>query len=898
MKEMTSSEIRRAYLDFFEEMGHQEVMSSSLVPVNDPTLLFTNAGMVQFKDVFLGLDKRPYTRATTAQKCMRVSGKHNDLENVGPSPRHHTFFEMLGNFSFGDYFKADAIKFAHAVLTQVYELPEDRLYYTVFTDDDEAYALWTEQEGVDPSHVYRMGEATNFWQMADTGPCGPTTEMHWDRGPETCTCGEPDCSVLLDNGCDRWVEIWNLVFMQYNRQPDGTDVPLPAPGVDTGMGFERIVSILQGKDANYETDLFMPIIERTQRLAGQTDAERDANIVPYRVIADHSRAASFLIADGVVPGNAARNYICRMVIRRAVRFGEKLGFSEPFLADVSEAVIETMGEHYAELVERREAILQSIRVEEERFRRTLARGLEELDEILDDLESGGEVPGETAFTLYATHGLPFEITRDVAQERGFTVDEAGFRAKMDEHRIASGAGKAMGEIDTGEQYTALLKDMRESGQIGEMGVVYDPYDAEPVSGRVLAMLSEDGARIEDAMAGDTVEVVLPETHFYVESGGQVTDTGTITGEGWEIEVERVARPVGGLIVHIGAVVEGQPSVGDDVTAEVNMARRRDIMRNHTATHLLHAGLRAVLGEHVQQAGSLVAQDRLRFDFSHHEAVTREELDAIAAHVNENVLAAQPVNVYHTDIQTARGEGAIALFDEKYGEEVRTIQIGPRDDLVSYELCGGTHIGNTAEIGPFIIIGESSVGAGLRRIEAMTGHSALNLIRERFDALEETAEMLGGTAGEVESRVTALMKAHQDAEKENQRLRREIGRLEFLNKLENVQEIAGVPSLIAQVDETPVDLMREMADWFRDRQKSGVLVLGSVINARPMLLVAVTEDWVKEGLKAGDLVKALARIVGGGGGGRPTLATAGGPNAEALPQALAEAPALIKGALEK
>ncbi|MEO0596608.1 MAG: alanine--tRNA ligase, partial [Chloroflexota bacterium] len=639
MKQMTSAEARQAFLDFYEEMGHQPVASSSLVPANDPTLLFTNAGMVQFKDVFLGLDKRDYTRATTSQKVMRVSGKHSDLENVGPSKRHHTFFEMLGNFSFGDYFKKDAIRFAYDLLTKVYELPADRLVYTVYENDDEAYNIWVNDIGIDPKRVARMGPDTNFWQMADTGPCGPTSEIHWDKTPED---GEDNIVPLLQEEDDRFLEIWNLVFMQFNRteaDPDHTgkfDDPLPAPGVDTGMGLERIVSVMQEVDNNYNTDVFLPVFEATQALTGDSDEERDTNIVPYRVIADHLRAAVFLIADGVLPGAKGRDSVCRLVIRRAARFGSKLGFTEPFLHEIAQSVIDSMGDYYTDLVDKADAIKRTIRLEEERFARTMERGLNELDAMLDALEDGGELGGADAFYLKATLGLPIQVTKDIAEERGFTVDMAGFEKASEEHSLVSGGGQAMGEIDSAEVYKAILDDLIAQNMLLKSGVEYNPYEETSAQTQMVAML-QDGQPVESAIIGDKVEVVLTNTHFYVEAGGQASDTGVIEGDDWVIEVEGMKKPIGDLIVHVGEVVEGKPTVGNNATATIDLARRMRIKRHHTGTHLLHAALRNTLGSHVQQRGSLVAPDRLRFDFSHNEKVTADEMKQIEREINNIIL---------------------------------------------------------------------------------------------------------------------------------------------------------------------------------------------------------------------------------------------------------------------
>ena len=730
MEKMSSAEVRQSFLEFFEEKGHRAVASSSLVPADDPTLLFVNAGMVQFKDVFLGLDKRDYQRAATSQKCMRVSGKHNDLENVGPSPRHHTFFEMLGNFSFGDYFKRDAIKYAHELLTEVYGLPADRLAVTIYENDDESYDCWVNEVGISPQRVARMGPSTNFWQMADTGPCGPNTEIHWDKFPER---GDEDVIALLQAEDDRFLEIWNLVFMQFNRQqadPDHSgrwDVPLPAPGVDTGMGLERILTILQGVEANYETDLFTPIIERTQELTGHSDAERDANIVPYRVIADHIRAAVFLVSDGVLPGAKGRAAIPRIVIRRAARFGREIGFEGPFLADVADSVIDIMGEHYGELVENAVSIKRSITLEEERFHRTMDRGLNELDDMLAQVGGDRELSGEGAFYLKATLGLPYQVTKDVVEERGYSVDEAGFAAAEAEHARISGGGAALGEIETGEFYRELLADLQSSGQLPASGVTYQPYIDAPAKGAVLAM-AQDGRRVESAIVGDKVELVLSETHFYIEAGGQVSDTGTISGEGWTVEVEAMKQPVAGLAVHIGEVVEGVPALGDKATAQVDRARRKDITRNHTATHLLHAALRHQLGAHVQQRGSLVAPDRLRFDFSHPEKVAAEQLSAVTAEIRGAILRNYEVRDANASLEQARKDGAMALFGEKYGETVRTVTIADSEKRYSYELCGGVHVNRTAEIGNFVFTSEGSVSAGIRRVEALTGEPPMPICR--------------------------------------------------------------------------------------------------------------------------------------------------------------------------
>lgn len=894
MKYMTSSEIRQTFLDFFEEHGHKVVASSSLVPGNDPTLLFTNSGMVQFKDVFLGMDQRDYKRATTAQKCMRVSGKHNDLENVGPSDRHHTFFEMLGNFSFGDYFKREACRFAYDLLVNVYGLPPDRLAYTIHYSDDEAYDIWVNHVGVPPQRVHRMGDKDNFWMMADVGPCGPTSEIHWDRRPEE---GLESLPHAFDTDSGRFLEIWNLVFMQYEQFPDGSRQPLPAPGVDTGMGLERIVSVLQGVEANYETDLFMPIIRATQALTGHSDEERDANIVPYRVIADHMRAACFLIADGVRPGPNGRDYVCRMVMRRAMRFGAKLGFDEPFLADVADAVIYNMGGAYPELVAQRDAIRRVVTNEERRFSRAMDNGLARLEQMLDDLPPGGELSGEAAFFLHSSLGLPFEITRDVAQERGYSVNQKAFDAARERHAQQAGEGAFM-TIDRGEFYLKLIEDLRASGKV-ETGVAQDQYGALRREATILALLrvtSEGIQRAEEVHTGERVEVVLDITPFYVESGGQVSDTGTITCADCDfvIDIEDARKPVGGLIVHVGEVVEGiaRPR---PVIVQVDEARRLDIIRNHTATHLLHAALHRRLGKHAQQRGSLVAPDRLRFDFSHDAPLTSDELHDIERDVNEQILKNLPVHAVWKSLETARAEGAMALFGEKYGSEVRTISIGEGENRYSYELCGGNHVPETALIGSFHITEETSVAQGVRRIEAVTGREAQNFTALRLNILNIVSKNLGVAPEGLPERISGLQKQIRLLQQEQERLLRQIARLQFDNL--KTRSINGVQVLVARVENVNNETLREMTDWFRDRYpERGVAVVGTINEeGKPSLVAAVTKD-MTDRIHAGNVIKEIAGIIGGGGGGRANMAQAGGTDPEKLEDALDRAYRMVVEAL--
>ncbi len=906
MKKMTSAEIRRAFLDYFARQGHTVVTSSSLVPAQDPTLLFTNAGMVQFKDVFLGLERRNYRRAVTSQKCMRVSGKHNDLENVGPSTRHHTFFEMLGNFSFGDYFKRQAIGYAWEFLTEVLGLPQERLYPTIYLEDEDAFDLWQEVAGVEAARITRLGEKDNFWAMGETGPCGPCSEVIYDRGVEYCTCGLPDCNPASE--CERWWELWNLVFMQFDRDAEGRMTPLTKPGIDTGLGLERIAAVMQGVDDNYQTDLFQPIMRRTQELLGDSDAQVQEKLIPYRVIADHGRAITFLVGDGVRPGKKGRDYVLRMILRRAARFGQKIGFEQPFLTEIAQVVIENMSEHYADLRARQDFILAEIAQEEERFHRTLDQGLNLLSELMADLATHSQrvIPGAKAFKLYDTYGFPLDLTRDVATENDFDLDEAGYQTAMEEHIKASGGDMfAYEESEEMESYSRLLSELKEKGLLPAEGVEHVYDETASVDTTVIAILRQ-GRVVSSAREEEEVELVLPVTPFYVESGGQVSDTGLIAcchqedGEevvDWEVTVEDMRQPAPGLIVHVGRVLAGTVRQHDAAWALVDWERRWDIARNHTATHLLHGELRYILGQHVQQAGSLVTPDRLRFDFTHSSMLTQDELEAIERSVNEAVLTNYPLEALYTDYRQAVKEGAIALFGEKYGNQVRVITIGYPDEPFSQELCGGTHVSWTSEIGFFHIISESSIGAGLRRIEAVTGRAAQQLVQKRLGVLESTAVFLGCAPDEVDRKVLALLDEVQDQRKEISRLRREIARHEFEALLERVQDVQGVKVLAVQVMAAEgMDTLREMSDWFRDRLGSGVVVLGAVLGSRPNFVAAVTPDLVDRGLHAGHLVKAVAQVVGGGGGGKPTLAQAGGHDISRLGEALLLVPELVAGSL--
>jgi len=905
---MTSAEIRQSFLDFFRERDHTIVPSIPLVPGGDETLLFTNSGMVQFKDVFLGTGQRPYTRVADSQKCLRVAGKHNDLDDVGRDDIHHTFFEMLGNWSFGDYYKPEAIAWAWELLTANWGLPKEQLWATCFEDelgqiprDDDAAEAWLRQPGFDSSHVAFFGRQENFWEMAETGPCGPDSEIHLDQGLEFCTKQNIQGHRCALNGdCGRFIELWNLVFIQYNRTSPTQLDPLPKMHVDTGMGFDRIVSVLQGARSNYRTDQFAPILETTQRLAGHSLEEVETHWTPYRVIADHARAAAFLIADGVVPGNIGRNYVTRMIIRRASLFGTKIGLTEPFLAEVGEAVIAQFSDAYPELGQHREAIRRLVTEEERRFARTVESGIARLTERLSELEQQGlsELPGPWAFDLYATYGLPLEIARDLAREQGLETDVTGFYAAMEKHREISIGGPDQGQAtlelaEQGSLHQALLDELQRSGKLGRTGVRYDPYSSLAGQGNLLAIVRA-GQAVAAAENGESVGVVLPETAFYIESGGQVSDTGTIrsaNGQNWEIAVEDVGEPVDGLIVHYGKVVRGRPRLGDRANAEVDSVRRRDILRNHTATHLLHAALRTVLGSHARQAGSLVAPDRLRFDFNHPEPMTPEQIERVERLVNENIFANYPLVISQEPREQAIRQGAMALFGEAYGETVRTIRIG-EPEPISYELCGGTHVQETGLIGAFLITNESSVAAGIRRIEAVSGRGALDLIRERFKILDRISEQLGTSSTDVGPRLAALLEERDWLERELSRLR-ETQAVEHFRALAP-QAVDGVPVLAGLIPNASAEALRGLVDRFRSDHPSGVAVLASAVDNRPIIVAAVTQDLVARGLDAGELVKVVARQVGGGGGGKPTLAQAGGKDPSQLPTALA----LVAGWVEE
>jgi len=876
---MNSNQLRESFLCFFEDRGHTRVRSSSLVPA-DPTLLFVNAGMVQFKDVFLGDEERAYNRATTSQKCMRVAGKHNDFETVGRDCTHQTFFEMLGNFSFGDYFKADAIPLAWEYLTHTLGLSPGQLYPTVYTDDDEAAAIWSQVKGIPESQVMRLGEKDNFWAMGDTGPCGPCSEIHYDRGG-VCRLDGSDCDLTCE--CGRWIELWNLVFMQFNRDASGVMTPLPRPSIDTGLGFERLLALLQDTESNYDTDLFAPILRVVAELRGTPYVETAPEGFSYRVIADHSRATAFLIADGILPSNEGHGYVLRRVLRRAARHGHLLGFREPFMARAVAAVAEVMGDAYPELVDQADFIRRVVEQEEERFLLTLDAGTDRLLALFADLEARGErvIPGREAFKLYDTFGFPLDITADMAEERGLAVDEPAYDEAMAEQQRRARAAQRFGLDELAERYRAL--DLPATEFLG-----YETLEADAI----VQAIVRDGQAGDQATAGDEVEVVLDRTPFYGEAGGQMGDAGALTAPDLRVEITDTLRPLPDLIVHRGRVTEGVLEVGQTVQATVAEGRRLDIARNHTATHLLQKALQETLGPHAQQRGSLVAQDRLRFDFTHLEAMTPEEIAAVERRVNAIVRENRPVTATITTYADAVARGAMALFGEKYGDEVRLVTVKG----YSNELCGGTHLRHTGQIGFFHVVSEGGVGAGLRRIEAVTGRGAEEWVSHQLATLEAVAIALDTTPEQATVRAEALTADLRQARKEIETLQRKLARRGVDALLGQAQEVDGLRVLAARVEAADADAMREMTDWLRDKLGSAVVVLGAVVDARPLLVAAATPDAVDRGVHAGKLIRAVAQVVGGGGGGRPDMAQAGGKDASRLDEALAQVADLVAGQL--
>ncbi|EEY6248884.1 TPA: alanine--tRNA ligase [Escherichia coli] len=873
----STAEIRQAFLDFFHSKGHQVVASSSLVPHNDPTLLFTNAGMNQFKDVFLGLDKRNYSRATTSQRCVRAGGKHNDLENVGYTARHHTFFEMLGNFSFGDYFKHDAIQFAWELLTSEkwFALPKERLWVTVYESDDEAYEIWEKEVGIPRERIIRIGDnkgapyaSDNFWQMGDTGPCGPCTEIFYDHGDHIW--GGPPGSPEEDG--DRYIEIWNIVFMQFNRQADGTMEPLPKPSVDTGMGLERIAAVLQHVNSNYDIDLFRTLIQAVAKVTGATDLSNKS----LRVIADHIRSCAFLIADGVMPSNENRGYVLRRIIRRAVRHGNMLGAKETFFYKLVGPLIDVMGSAGEDLKRQQAQVEQVLKTEEEQFARTLERGLALLDEELAKL-SGDTLDGETAFRLYDTYGFPVDLTADVCRERNIKVDEAGFEAAMEEQRRR--AREASG---FGADYNAMIRV--------DSASEFKGYDHLELNGKVTALFV-DGKAVDAINAGQEAVVVLDQTPFYAESGGQVGDKGELKGANFSFAVEDTQK-YGQAIGHIGKLAAGALKVGDAVQADVDEARRARIRLNHSATHLMHAALRQVLGTHVSQKGSLVNDKVLRFDFSHNEAMKPEEIRAVEDLVNAQIRRNLPIETNIMDLEAAKAKGAMALFGEKYDERVRVLSMGD----FSTELCGGTHASRTGDIGLFRIISESGTAAGVRRIEAVTGEGAITTVHADSDRLSEVAHLLKGDSNNLADKVRSVLERTRQLEKELQQLKEQAAAQESANLSSKAIDVNGVKLLVSELSGVEPKMLRTMVDDLKNQLGSTIIVLATVAEGKVSLIAGVSKD-VTDRVKAGELIGMVAQQVGGKGGGRPDMAQAGGTDAAALPAALASVKGWVSAKLQ-
>lgn len=875
---MTGRELRAKFLHFFEQNGHTIVASSGLVPHNDPTLLFTNAGMNQFKDCFLGMEKRDYVRAASSQKCVRAGGKHNDLENVGRTARHHTFFEMLGNFSFGDYFKNEAIAFAWAFLTEELKLDKNRLYVTVYTDDDEAADIWHLQEGVPRERIYRFGEKDNFWSMGDTGPCGPCSEIFWDNGPGT-GCGEADCAVGCD--CDRYMEIWNNVFMQFNRTADGVLHPLPKPAVDTGMGLERICTVMQGKQSNYETDLLQGIIQYIAKLAGKKYGDDQKDDVSMRVIADHSRAVTFLICDGVLPSNEGRGYVLRRIMRRAARHAKMLGFAEPVLYRAVDAVNAIMGEAFPELIDREEYVKKVILAEEERFAETLDRGLAILNEDIAGLKSRGEkqLPGEAVFRLYDTFGFPVDLTADIMAAEGMTVDEPGFEQCMELQRAkAREHWKGSGE----EGVADIFKKLHSEGLRSE----FSGYDNRTGYSVVTGLIAQ-GVSVQQATAGESIDLIAAATPFYGASGGQAGDRGSISSGSAHLKVVETLRPFADLIVHRALVESGTIKVGEAVDLKVDLAWRDATARNHTATHLLQSALRQVLGEHVKQAGSLVEPERLRFDFTHFSAMTAAEIKQVEKIVNDFIMMNNPVNSREMAVSEAMSSGATALFGEKYGESVRVVRVGE----VSMELCGGTHVAAAGDIGFFKIVSESGIAAGVRRIEAVTGTGAVRFVQEMENDQNKLAGLVKAEGGSILGRVERILARQKELQREVEQLQTQLNAGKSADLLAGVRVISGIKVLTAEIAADDVKKLRELADSLKDRLGSGVIALGANIGGKATLLVTVSGDLVGR-FSAGSLIREMAPIIGGSGGGKPEMAQAGGSNPDKLSAALEKIYTLI------
>ena len=875
---LTANEILRRFLDYYKKNNHTEVASSSLIPRDDPSLLFTHAGLVQFKKIFLGQEKRPYTRATTAQKCLRVGGKHNDLDNVGRTARHHTFFEMLGNFSFGDYFKEDAIRFAWGFITEELKLPKDKLYITIYKDDDEAFELWQKVAGVAPERIYRLGEKDNFWSMGDTGPCGPCSEIHYDQG-EDMACG-PNCGIGTCD-CDRFLEIWNLVFMQYDQLPSGERVPLPRPSIDTGMGLERIAAICQGVRSNYDSDLFQTFIQYMAELAGVRYHDTPDTDTALRVIADHSRAIAFMIADGILPSNEGRGYVLRRLIRRAFRFGRLIGMQDPFLFKTALKVVEVMGEQYHELRDRADFMARVTREEEERFSVTLDKGLAMLEDEMARLAEAGTalIPGETVFKLYDTFGFPLDIVNDIAGKRGFSVDEEGFNALMREQKQrARAAWKGSGEKDIASRFQSLLEDGLKSDFFG--------YDALTGVGRVVALLDEDALPAEALSSGKKGYVVTDRTPFYGASGGQSGDTGTLAAPAGSARVLDTLKPSADLTVHHILVDDGTILADQELVMNVTESVRLAAARNHTCTHLLHAALRRVLGDHVHQAGSLVAPDRLRFDFTHIAPLTPEELASVEHDVNRAIMADYPVTTRLMDQKAAVDMGAMALFGEKYGDTVRVVSIASEEHTESVELCGGTHLSATGQAGSFTILSESGIAAGVRRIEAATGWNSLKQARAEHDELMQLAAQLKTQPGGILAKLEALQKENRALRKDLEKSAAQAVSGQGGDLMSKVRDVNGIKVLAARLGQTNIKALRELMDDIRSKMPSGIACLVAQADENKVSMILYVSKDLHGRFTAPALIREIAAPIAGSGGGRPDQAQAGGTRPEGMDEALA------------
>jgi len=872
---LSSNEIRKQFIKFFADKGHEVVPSAPLVPINDPTLLFTNAGMNQFKDVFLGKGKRDYVRVVNSQKCLRAGGKHNDLEEVGKDDYHHTFFEMLGNWSFGDYYKKEAIRWAWELLTEVWRIPKDKLYATVHNNDDESFHIWQEVTDIDKERILKFGDKYNFWEMAEIGPCGPCSEIHYDRGVQHCQKNEDEnhkCEI--NGGCGRFVEIWNLVFIQYNRFENGKLVELPKKHVDTGAGFERLVAILQNKSSNYETDLFMPIIRKLEKIS---ETKFEENKPAFRVISDHIRALTFAIADGVIPSNEGRGYVIRRILRRAARFGRFLNLHKPFLFQLVDDIIETMVGHYPELIEKREHIILAIKSEEERFNLTLDNGIVKFHEITERLKSKEVISGKDVFKLYDTYGFPMDLTRIMAEEKGLSINEKGFEIEMEKQRSRA---KESSKFEFKDDKINKIK-IKQSTKTQFVG-----YDQNFSSSKIEHFYIDEE---------NNVVIVLDKTPFYAESGGQVADTGRIYNNVCEIKVEDVQSEESSsgatgndVYFHFGKLVSGKISEGNEVIAEVDVKRRKDIVRNHTATHLLHAALRKVLGKHLHQKGSLVVPDRLRFDFTHFKALSKEELYKVEKIVNEKIRENLTVNVYYDDLGNARKKGAMALFGEKYEKKVRVVEI----DNYSLELCGGIHCKNTGEIGLFRILSESSISAGIRRIEALTGEYAYNYSKKEETILNEIQSQFNCSINDIIKKTKKMVSENKELKKQLEKLEMDHIKKTVDKLIKNAKLIDKIKIVAGEVKVKDNQQLRQSADYLKNKINQGIGILGANIDDKASLICIVTPNLQKQ-FHAGKIVNKVAELIGGKGGGRPDMAMAGGKDVGKIKDAIAKVPEIVK-----